>query len=245
MRLFLTLSFLFFAGSCIGWILELFYRRFFSAKRWLNPGFLVGPYLPLYGCGLCLLFVLASIDLSAIPFPLLRNALLIILMGLAMTAIEFLAGKIFIIGMNVKLWDYSDKKGNIQGVICPEFSLYWTILGAIYYYLLHPLVNNAVGWLFNNLAFSFIIGFFFGIFVIDLTYSLNLLTRIRALAKEYNITVKLEELKKTIDERREGRKFFRFLFAFSPRSLKEHLHEYNERRKNYTEKLVQKIKHRK
>ena len=49
MNMFLTLAFLFFIGSVIGWILELFYRRMISSKKWINPGFLVGPYLPLYG----------------------------------------------------------------------------------------------------------------------------------------------------------------------------------------------------
>jgi len=34
-----------------GWVLELLFRRFFSGTnpehRWINPGFCVGPYLPL------------------------------------------------------------------------------------------------------------------------------------------------------------------------------------------------------
>ena len=67
MELFLTILFLFFLGSTFGWVLELFYRRFFSAKKWLNPGFLVGPYLPLYGFGLILLYLLASIRLNFVP----------------------------------------------------------------------------------------------------------------------------------------------------------------------------------
>ena len=51
MNFFLILAFLFFVGSSIGWVIELFFRRFFSAKKWINPGFLVGPYLPIYGFG--------------------------------------------------------------------------------------------------------------------------------------------------------------------------------------------------
>ena len=64
----LVLTFLFFAGSIIGWGIELFWRRFFSKnnpeKKWINPGFLTGPYLPLYGLSLCLLFALSFIDVS-------------------------------------------------------------------------------------------------------------------------------------------------------------------------------------
>ena len=53
MNLFLTLAYLFFIGSVLGWVLELFYRRFISGanpeRKWINPGFCVGPYVQLYG----------------------------------------------------------------------------------------------------------------------------------------------------------------------------------------------------
>lgn len=61
MNVFLTLAFLFFIGSIVGWILELFYRRIVSNGKWINPGFLVGPYLPLYGFRImCILFVISD-----------------------------------------------------------------------------------------------------------------------------------------------------------------------------------------
>ena len=56
MNLFLTLAYLFFIGSTLGWVAELLYRRFLSGanpeRKWINPGFCVGPYVPLYGSGL-------------------------------------------------------------------------------------------------------------------------------------------------------------------------------------------------
>ena len=65
MNLFLTLAFLFFIGSVLGWVLELFFRKFFSGSnpehKWINPGFCTGPYLPIYGFGLCALYLLARI----------------------------------------------------------------------------------------------------------------------------------------------------------------------------------------
>ena len=63
MNVFLVLAYLFFIGAVFGWILEVFFRKFFSSSnpehRWINPGFCVGPYIPLYGCGLCILFLFA------------------------------------------------------------------------------------------------------------------------------------------------------------------------------------------
>ena len=38
---------------------------------------------------------------------------------------------------------------------------------------------EALAWLASNLAFSFFIGVFFGVFSIDVAYSINLVTRIR------------------------------------------------------------------
>lgn len=62
MNLFLTIAFLFFIGSMAGWVIEVVFRRFFSSanpeRKWINPGFLSGPYLPLYGFSLCVLFLL-------------------------------------------------------------------------------------------------------------------------------------------------------------------------------------------
>ena len=66
MSIFLVLAFLFFVGALLGWVLELFFRKFFSAanpeRKWINPGFCTGPYIPLYGFGLCLMYLLASLD---------------------------------------------------------------------------------------------------------------------------------------------------------------------------------------
>ena len=57
MNLLLIFAFLFFIGCLIGWEIELIYRRFLSKnnpeRKWINPGFLIGPWLPIYGSGLC------------------------------------------------------------------------------------------------------------------------------------------------------------------------------------------------
>ena len=42
----LVMAFLFFVGSVLGWCTEVLFRRVFTAKKWINPGFLTGPYLP-------------------------------------------------------------------------------------------------------------------------------------------------------------------------------------------------------
>ncbi len=118
MKLFLVLTFLFFAGSIIGWILEVFWRRFFSKnnleRKWINPGFLTGPYLPLYGLSLCVLFLLSFINVSFIHNNWIQKIVLFILMAICITILEYIAGLIFIKGMHIKLWDYTNCRGNIK-----------------------------------------------------------------------------------------------------------------------------------
>lgn len=218
MNLFLTVLFLFFLGSSFGWVLELFYRRLFSAKKWLNPGFLVGPYLPLYGFGLILLYFLSNISFDFLPNEIWRNTVAVLVMGLAMTLIEYLAGLIFIYGMKVKLWDYSREWGNLQGIICPKFSLFWTALAALYRFLIHPFFLGAVSWLFEHFAFVFVVGMFYGVMLVDVAWSFRLMARIRAFAKKNKIVVRLEEFKKEIAERATKNKFRQFIVSLQERS---------------------------
>jgi len=110
------------------------------------------------------------------------------------TIFEFIAGLIFIVGMKIKLWDYSTCWGNIKGIICPLYSFFWYLLSAAYYFLIHPRVCNWLYWFTNHIEFSFVVGFFYGVFTIDVCYSLKVMTKIRKFAKENQIVLHLESL---------------------------------------------------
>lgn len=133
MNFFLIFAFLFFIGSCLGWCAELLFRRFISSantqRKWINPGFLVGPYLPLYGFGLWGMFAMSCCIMELETDNMFLNILMVfIIMAAAMTLIEYIAGMIFIKGMKVKLWDYTKEKLNVKGIICPKFTAIWGVL---------------------------------------------------------------------------------------------------------------------
>lgn len=244
MNFFLKLAFLFCIGSLLGWCIEVLFRRFFSAKKWINPGFLVGPYLPLYGFSLCTLYLLAMLEeFIPISFPVLRKIVLFAVMALCVTAIEYVTGLIFIKRLKIKLWDYSDCWGNVDGVICPLFTFFWALLSAAYYFLIHPHILGALEWLAQNLAFSFFIGVFYGVFAIDLVHSTRFLAVIRRFADDKKIVVRYEELKEHISEklrqdRVRGRAKLKDFFAvYSVPPLGEHL-------KSYYEKVMKNIEDR-
>ena len=105
MNLFLQFIFVFFVGCTLGWILELFFRRIVHG-HWINPGFLIGPYLPIYGFGLSTLTIIYLLFKDSNLNPVI----IILLMGVLMTLIEFIGG---LIGEknNVKLYE---KKENLK-----------------------------------------------------------------------------------------------------------------------------------
>lgn len=236
---FLTVSFLFFIGSIFGWVLELLFRRFLSKnnpqKKWINPGFLMGPYVPLYGFGLTALFLMSRfpyVGISSLAeLTWLKTLICILSMGVMMTLIEYIAGLIFIKRLHVKLWDYSNEWGNLQGIICPLFSMIWTVLGALYYFFIQPHIVRMVAWYFNNIAFSFVVGMFYGVFIVDFVYSMHVVQIVKQFAKDHDVIVRYEELKMNIRTATEDAKEkVHFIFAFkSELPLKTQLEKYGEK----------------
>lgn len=229
MSMLLTLAFLFFVGSILGWVLELLFRNLTKhPDKLVNPGFCTGPYLPIYGCGLCALYLLASLEqYSLIPDPFWNKVSLFAAMAVGMTLIEYVAGVFCLKFLKVRLWDYSGLWGNVQGIICPLFSFFWAILGAVYYFFIHPYILSGLVWLANNLAFSFFIGMFFGVFIIDVVHSAQLVVKLKAFAEDNDVIVRYEALKDHIRERREeaAQKYHFFRPFRSEQPLIEHLRE--------------------
>ena len=228
MNILLVLAFLFAVGSFLGWCLEVLFRRYVS-KKWINPGFLTGPWLPIYGFSLCILYLLTMLE-EYVPLEgkYSKKLALFIVMSLCITLIEYAAGLIFIKKMKIKLWDYSDMKWNFQGIICPLFSFFWLLLSALYYFIIHPHILDMLVWLSRNLAFSFCIGLYFGIMIMDFAYSSQIISHIKRFAEEQQIVVRLEELKEVIQEtRKKHGERFSFMFSFRSRmSVREHLEHY-------------------
>lgn len=191
--IFFYLSFLFMFGSFFGWVLEFFFRRIFH-KQWVNPGFLRGPYLPIYGFGLIILYIITMINLPIQP-PFINITIKILGVGFIMTAIEYLAGLLFIKTMGIRLWDYSSQTGNINGIICPLFSIIWTIVGTIYVLFVHTQILKIINILTTNVYYPFVVGIFLGIFLWDLFSTLEISDRIRGFAKNAQMIVRYEDFK--------------------------------------------------
>ena len=79
MKILTTISALFIIGGSAGWLIELIFRRMVHGK-WINPGFLCGPCLPLYGVGTLLLFAICSLgDATFAVIPWGKAGLLLLI----------------------------------------------------------------------------------------------------------------------------------------------------------------------
>lgn len=225
MNLFLVFVFIFFIGSTFGYVLELFFRRIYHGK-WVNPGFLVGPYLPIYGLSLTLMTGMHVFFESYNILPIYQ----VLLMGLSITLIELIGGLIFL-KQGVRLWDYRDRKFNYKGVICPLFTMIWIMMGAIYYLFIAQRVFKAITWFSNNISFSYILGIFTGAIVIDFCYSTKLYKKIKKYAKNNDIDIIYEKLKEHIkDVQKEAREKYSFILPFKQTSkINDYLNMYKEK----------------
>ncbi len=228
MKLFLSLAFLFSVGSFLGWCIELVVRRL-NHGNWCNPGFLTGPVLPLYGTGLVLMYLICQFcERVDTGYAWLNAILPVLLIALAMTALEYLTGLALLKGMNLRLWDYTGSFGNVQGIICPLYSFLWALCGVGYRFFLHGLVLRCTDWLAEHMFYGFFLGIFYGVLLVDVASAFQLATKLRSWAAKSGIVVRYERFKDMLYERAEQRreKVNFFFVMHAPHQWQETLDAY-------------------
>ncbi len=209
--------------SSAGWCLEVVYRSI-VLKHWINPGFLTGCCLPIYGVGGTVMYFICSLSVPFIQSKALVFALKILLAILVMTLIELLAGEMLLHFYHTRLWDYSDEKFNYKGLISLKFSLCWGLCCLVYYFFLYPGLTRLADALTDNAVWIFLMGSYYGIFAVDLVESLDLMSRIRAYAAKLNDTVNVEKMKLAArNYLKEHRRLPRFSFMLGQHTT---LHSY-------------------
>ena len=228
MELFFEILVVFIIGSSMGYLLEVAYRSF-KAKRLINPGFLVGCCLPIYGVGFVVLYLLCSLKLSFISSAVWRVVFLVAVATVLMTAIEYVAGLISIKVFKNRLWDYSDRKFNIQGIICPTFSCVWGVCCLLFYFLVFPWIKVVADAFFGNVFGIFFVGIYYGVFAVDVGYSMHIMAAIRTYAIELAKLVDFEKFKHSIAQNYK-RKNGKFSSTFSPKIYTRISHFFEERK---------------
>lgn len=122
--------------SFIGWCIEVCDMTL-ETGEYQNRGFLNMPICPIYGFGV-LMVVIFFRPIAHTFFPLFFATMILC------TAFELLIG----LGMEklfgARWWDYSNKKFNYKGYICPEISILWGLGCVIVVRIVHPTVEKIV-----------------------------------------------------------------------------------------------------
>lgn len=117
--------------SIVGWIYEtLLYS--FNQKKFVNRGFLNGPYCPIYGFGA----LLDIIILGKVGNPLL----LFILGAFVDCSLEYLTSFVMEKLFNARWWDYSDRRFNLNGRVCLLGAVVFGAFSVILIKLVHPFI---------------------------------------------------------------------------------------------------------
>lgn len=106
---------------------------FFDDKKFINRGFLIGPYCPIYGVGSVLILYFLKNNLDD-PLSVYLKAILIA--AILEYATSFVMEKIF----HARWWDYSDNKFNINGRICLETLIPFGFLACFMMYVINPFI---------------------------------------------------------------------------------------------------------
>jgi uncharacterized membrane protein len=125
----------FFLYSILGYICEVIYCSI-GQKRWVNRGFLHGPWIPVYGFG-----ALAALGIKEyVPHP----AIFFLLAILATSMIEYITGWMLETVFHIRLWDYRDHRFQLHGRICLLNALLFGLLALGVGYGLHPMIAPIV-----------------------------------------------------------------------------------------------------
>ena len=209
--LFFKYLFIFAVFSIVGLILELCYRSIIN-KKLINPGFMTGCVVPLYGMGAIILNILCTIITK---FNFKYETLTIFIIGfILLSLLEFICGFISLKYFNLRLWDYRDRKLNYKGFVCIEFSLVWGILGVLYFLIIYPYINVVSSSFINSNIGIFILGIFLGIFLIDLSVSINLLSRLIKYSKEIEEIINVEKIKLEVRINTSRKKFLNAIYPY-------------------------------
>ena len=128
--------FIFFAYCFLGWCFESAFVSI-KSKKWINRGFMRGPFLPLYGSGATMMLVVS------IPFQ--DNMVLTYIAGcIGSTALEYITGVTMEALFNVRYWDYSNRPFNFQGQICLRSTLTWGFFTVLMTRVLHWPIDRFV-----------------------------------------------------------------------------------------------------
>ena len=197
---------LFFIYSFMGWVLEIIFTLITTHKL-SNRGFLIGPYLPIYGCGCCLLLILLGSNKNLVS--LFLESILIC------SILEYFTSYIMEKLFKTRWWDYSNRKFNINGRICLETMIPFGVLGCLLIYYINPFFTSLL--LSVSPSIIKVVAIILSIiFIIDFIISFKIIFNIRGIIKDVTKD-STDEITKIVKETLNKSKIYRRISKAFPK----------------------------
>lgn len=156
--------------SIVGWCIEVM-LTLINEKKFVDRGFLLGPYCPIYGYGMLLIvFLLRDYTDNVI--------VLFILSMVICLSLEYVVSYFMELLFKARWWDYSNKKYNINGRICLEYGFLFGVGGTLIMYIVHPFIVSVVSS-FSSVGILIIGITLLVLFIIDNVVSFNVIFKIK------------------------------------------------------------------
>ncbi len=170
MEYFYNLLFYFMIYSFAGWCGEVIFATI-RHGRFVNRGMLKGAYCPIYGFGLIIVIVCLS--------PLKSSWLsLFVFSALLTSALELVTGFVLDKLFNRKWWDYSNRRFNLGGYICPLFSVLWGAACVVIIKFIHPLVEALAGFIYKPVGIV-ILCLFYAVIITDVILTIPEIAKLK------------------------------------------------------------------
>ena len=131
----INLILLFFAYAFLGWCIEVT-LKYFQFHRFINRGFLTGPWLPIYGSGAVLITVVIK-GLAPLEFSVGTT---FIVSFLLCGFLEYMTSYVLEKRFHARWWDYSSKPMNLHGRVWIGNLVLFGLGGVVIVDLINPLL---------------------------------------------------------------------------------------------------------
>lgn len=216
--------------AVIGWFIEVI-NFLLLERKFINRGFLIGPYCPIYGVGSVFITLLISPTNDIISTFLKAMVICSILEYLT----SYLMEKLF----KTRWWDYSKNKFNINGRICLETMVLFGLGGVILVKYMSPFILELLTNL-NPLILNIIVIILAIIFITDVIVSYNIINNFKKVPKMVKKD-STEEITRLVKQTLKNKNYFSKRLVNSFPNFKTIVKKYDKKLEKRKLKLERKI----
>ena len=169
---------LFMIYSFFGWIIEMLVVAMQNG-RFTDRGFLIGPYLPIFGIGAVLITLFLSKYSNDVFILFIMSAFLGALLEYI---VSYILEKMF----HARWWNYEKDKFNLNGRVCLSTTIGFGILGVMLIMFFNPMFLTLLNTISDNIL-NFVSVFLAIIFIIDVIVSSTIISKVK------NVPIKIRK----------------------------------------------------